>query len=390
MAGRVGLVTIAVDPHKRLNAVEVLDANEVVLAQQVFEHSTAGFKELMALARRWRRRQWAIEGATGVGKNLAQRLVASGEVVLDVPSKKSSLVRAFSATSGRKTDQVDAHAVALAALNSPGLEQVRPDDHTVTLRLLASRRHELVGSRTQAVNRIHRELQILLPGGAKQKLTAGQAKALLASVRPRDEVGKVRKALVGDQIVDLVRIDARLADIDQQIKAAVKTAPTSLPTLFGVGPVITAIVVGEVRDVARFVDAEHFASYNGTAPTTWGSAGQARPCVNRGGNRRINHAIYMAALTQLRNPGPGREYYRRKITAGHKPKAALRCLKRRISDAIYRQLLADAHALERGPGGHLAATTKISAANPTPTVDSSIKPQPGPHTNATPTAARAS
>ena len=121
-------------------------------------------------------------------------------------------------------------------------------------------------------------------------------------------------------------------------------------------------------------------------PFTWGSAGQARPCVNRGGNRRINHAIYMAALTQLRNPGPGREYYQRKIAAGHKPKAALRCLKRRISDAIYRQLLADAHALQRGPGGHLGATTKISAANPTPTVDSSIKPQPGPQPNATPVA----
>ena len=389
VASRVGLVTIAVDPHKRLNAVEVVDSGAVVLDQRVFEHSTGGFKELMGFARGWRRRQWAVEGATGVGKHLAQRLAAAGEVVWDVPSKKSSLVRSFSATSGRKTDQVDAHAVALAALNTPGLEQVRPDDHTVALRLLACRRHELVGSRTQAVNRIHRELQILLAGGAKQKLTATQAKVGLASVRPREEVGKVRKALVADQIVDLVRIDTRLADIDKQIKAAVKAAPTTLPALFGVGPVITAIAVGEVRDIARFAGADHFASYNGTAPTTWGSAGEARPCVNRGGNRRLNHAIHMAALTQLRNPGPGREYYQRKLDEKKKPKAALRCLKRRISDAIYRRMLADA-AIERGPGGHLGATTKISAANPTPTVDSSIKPQPGPQPQATPHAAKAS
>ena len=275
-------------------------------------------------------------------------------------------------------------------MNTPGLEQVRPDDHTVALRLLACRRHELVGSRTQAVNRIHRELQILLPGGAKQKLTAGQAKVLLASVRPRDEVGKVRKALVADQIVDLVRIDARLTDIDKQIKAAVKVAPTSLPSLFGVGPVSTAIAVGEVRDIARFVDADHFASYNGTAPTTWVSAGEARPCVNRGGNRRLNHAIDMAALTQLRNPGPGREYYQRKLAEKKKPKAAPRCLKRRISDAVYRRMLPDAAGIERGPGGHLGATTKISAANPTPMVDSSIKPQPGPQPPATPAAAKAS
>jgi transposase len=187
MAGRTGLVTIAVDPHKRLNAVEVVDVRGVVLGQRVFEHSTVGFRQLMGFARGWRRRQWAIEGATGVGKHLAQRLTVSGEVVWDVPSKRSSLVRAFSATSGRKTDQVDAHAVGLAALNTPGLEQVRPDDHTVALRLLACRRHELVGSRTQAVNRVHRELQILLAGGAKRKLTAAQAKVLLASVRPGDE-----------------------------------------------------------------------------------------------------------------------------------------------------------------------------------------------------------
>jgi len=390
MARGPGLVTIAVDPHKRLNVVEVVDGASTVLATEQFEHSTAGFKELMRFARGWRRRQWAIEGARGVGKNLAQRLVALDEVVLDVPSRKSSLVRAFSASSGRKSDEVDAHAVALAALNTPDLERVGVDDHATALRLLASRRKELVGLRTQAVNRVHRELQILIPGGAKQGLSAARAKAMLASVRPRDEVSKLRKALVADQIADLVAIDKRLDDIKKQINAAVKAAPTTLPELRGVGPVITAIVVGEVRDVARFVDADHFASYNGTAPTTWGSAGDARPCVNRGGNRVLNHAIHMAAVTQLRNPGPGRDYYQRKLASGKKPKAALRCLKRRVSDAIYRRLVADAEKELRGPGGHVGATRNTSATGSTPNTGSSVKPQPGPRRNATPVAARAS
>lgn len=390
MARGPGLVTIAVDPHKRLNVVEVIDAASTVLACQQFEYSTAGFKELMRFARAWRRRQWAIEGATGVGKNLAQRLVAADEVVLDVPSRKSSLVRAFSATSGRKSDEVDAHAVALAALNTPDLQRVRADDHATALRLLASRRKELVGLRTQEVNRVHRELQILIPGGAKRGLSAARAKVLLSSVRPRDEVGKLRKALVADQIADLVGIDKRLDDIKKQIKAAVKAAPTTLPELRGVGPVITAIVVGEVRDVARFIDEDHFAAYNGTAPTTWGSAGDARPCVNRGGNRTLNHAIHMAAVTQLRNPGPGRDYYQHKIASGKKPKAALRCLKRRISDAIYRRLVADADKALGGPGGHMGTTQNTSATGSTPTAGSSVKPQPGPRRNATPTAARAS
>ena len=385
-----GEVKIAVDPHKHVNAVVVVDAQATVLARQSFAQSTTGFRDLLVFARRWRRRQWAVEGATGVGKNLAQRLVARGEVVFDVPSKKSSLVRAFSATSGRKSDDVDAYAVALAALHASDLQRVRIDERSQTLRLLASRRNELVGLRTQAVCRLHRELQILIPGGAKRMLTATKAKALLASVRPGDEVGKVRKALALDQLADLVAVDKRLKDINATIKDMVAATATTLPELRGVGPVVTAIVLGEVRDVARFSDRHHFASYNGSAPTTWGSAGEARPCVNLHGNRRLNHALHIVAITQLRYDCDGRRYYQRKIAAGKTIKEARRCLKRRISDAIYRQLVRDAEAVQRGPGGHLGATTKISAANPTPTVDSSIQPQPGPRTQATPAAAQAS
>jgi transposase len=386
----VQVVKIAVDPHKRINAVVVVDAAGSVLGRGTFAQSTDGFADLMALARRWRRREWAVEGASGVGKNLAQRLVARGEVVWDVPSKKSSLVRSFSATSGRKSDDVDAYAVALAAVHAAGLQRVRVDERAETLRLLAARRDELVGLRTQAVCRLHRELQILIPGGAKRMLTAPKAKALLASVRPGDEVGKVRKTLAADQLADLVAIDKRLKAINATIKETVADTATTLPQLRGVGPVVTAIVLGEVRDVARFADRHHFASYNGSAPTTWGSGGEARPCVNLHGNRRLNHALHIAAITQLRYDCDGRRYYQRKIAAGKTVKEARRCLKRRISDAIYRQLVRDTQAAERGPGGQLGATTKISAANPTPTVDSSIKPQPGPLTNATPAAAQAS
>ena len=191
-----------------------------------------------------------------------------------MPSKKSSLVGAFSATRDA-SDEVDAHAVALAALATPGLEQVRTDDHT---RRCGCSHHAAGAGRCPGSGGepVASELQILIPGGAKRHLSAGKAKTLLASVLPATS-RKVRKALALEQLADLVRIDARLAEINKAIKAAVKAAPTTLPTLRGVGPVITAIVLGEVRDVARFADADHFASYNGSAPTTWGSAGDARP-----------------------------------------------------------------------------------------------------------------
>jgi transposase len=359
------VVKIGVDPHKRINAVVVVDGAGSVLARGTFAQSTAGFAELMVFARRWRRRQWAVEGATGVGKNLAQRLVARGEQVFDVPSKKSSLVRSFSATSGRKSDDVDAYSVALASLHSELLE-VRVDERTETLRLLANRRDELVGLRTQAVCRVHRELQILIPGGASRALTATRAKVLLASVRPRDEVGKVRKALVLDQVADLVAIDKRIRDITAQIKSAVAATATTVTQVRGVGPVVAAIVIGEVRVVSRFPTKHHFASYNGSAPTTWGSAGDARPCVNLRGNRRLNHALHIAAITQLRYDCEGRRYYLRKISEGKTPKEARRCLKRRISDAIHHQLVLDARAEKRGPGGQMGATTKIQRGRPSP------------------------
>ncbi len=383
------VVKIAVDPHKRINAVVAVGATGSVLARATFAQSTTGFADLMGFARRWPRREWAIEGATGVGKNLAQRLVVKGETVFDVPSKKSSLVRAFSATSGRKSDDVDAYSVALASLHSD-LLQVRVDERAETLRLLSNRRDELVGLRTQAVCRLHRELQILIPGGASRALTAAKAKTLLASVRPRDEVGKVRKSLALDQLADLVAIDKRLKDIGAQITTVVAETRTSVTDVRGVGPVVAAIVIGEVRDVSRFPTKHHFASYNGTAPTTWGSAGDARPCVNLHGNRRLNHALHIAAIVQLRFDCEGRRYYLRKIADGKTAKEARRCLKRRISDAIYHQLLVDAQAGERGPGGQMGATTKISAADPAPTVDSSIKPQPGPHRKGNPAASIAS
>ena len=270
MAGQ-SVVKIAVDPHKRINAVVVVDATGSVLGRSTFAQSATGFADLMGFARRWPRREWAVEGATGVGKNLAQRLVAKGETVFDVPSKKSSLVRAFSATTGRKSDDVDAYSVALASLHATGLNRVRVDERAETLRLLSNRRDELVGLRTQAVCRLHRELQILIPGGASRALTAVKAKALLASVRPRDEVGKVRKALAADQLADLVAIDKRLKDIGTQIKTVVDATKTTVTEVRGVGPVVAAIVIGEVRDISRFPSKHHFASYNGSAPTTWGS-----------------------------------------------------------------------------------------------------------------------
>jgi hypothetical protein len=131
--------------------------------------------------------------------------------------------------------------------------------------------------------------------------------ALLAQVRPRDEIGQHRRRLAADQLADLVALDKKLAAVEAEIRVMVKRTPTGLPRIYGIGPVITATVIGEVGDVARFGDRHQFASYNGTAPDDKDSAGRPVHCVNLKGNRRLNHAIHMAAITQIRNRrSPGR------------------------------------------------------------------------------------
>lgn len=375
-------VVIGVDPHKRMNAVVVINGKGQVLARQQFANSAGGFRDLKVFWRQWRPRTWAIEGCNGVGKYLAQRLVAEGETVLDVSTRRAALVRVFGGGNGRKTDDVDAYSIALAALYGTDLPQVQPDSMTVTLRLLSNRRSELVGLRTQAVCRIHRDLVVLLPGGAPQRLTAKKAKEILGRVRPRDDIGRLRRKLVADQIVDLVSIDKRLDAVNREIKAAVAATPTRLSRLFGVGPVTTARVLGEVGDVARFKSRHHFASYNGTAPTDHSSAGPCPPRVNTKGNRRLNHAIHIVAVTQVRSTtSAGHAYYVRKVAQGKTEKEAMRALKRRISDAIYRQLVDD--EVLRGPGGQVGTTPRTSVTGSTPNAGSSVKPQPGPRPKAT-------
>src|SRR3954471_11722979 len=198
------------DPHKRSATIEVLDEHERAVTGGRFGTDRDGYRQLLEAGRRWPQRLWAVEGCQGVGRHLAQRLVADGEPVVDVPAKLSARARVFSTGQGRKTDATDAHSVAVVALRSPNLREVQADDATVALRLLADRRDELGSARTLTVNRLHRLLVELIPGGAKTFLSADQAKKLRASVRPRDVVDKPRRQLAAELIDELARIDKKI------------------------------------------------------------------------------------------------------------------------------------------------------------------------------------
>jgi transposase len=372
-------VIIGMDPHKRSATIEVIDEGARVLAAGRYGTDKAGYAEMLRAGRKFDNRVWAVEGCNGVGRHIAHRLVASGETVLDVPAKLSAQVRVFATGNGRKTDPVDAHSVALVALRSPRLVQVEVNPDLVVLGMLADRRDELGRARTQAINRIHRLLLELLPGGAKQFLSAAQARALIAAVRPRDVVGKTRRRLAAELITELEAIDRKIKASKKEITTLVQAQGSTLLQLRGIGPSSAARLLADVGNIHRFASRNHFASWNGTAPLDASSGQQLRHRLSRAGNRRINRALHIMAIVQLRNPTEGRAYYDARKAAGKTSMEAMRCLKRRLSNIVYRQMLHDQDAAKAtGPGGHSGTTLQSSVTDLTPDIGSSDKPLPGP------------
>jgi transposase len=332
---------IGVDPHKASNTIAVLDRDETLHVECRFENTARGMVAMLDAVAGFTDRVWAVEGANGIGRSVAQRLVAAGETVVDVPAKLATRVRVYSTGHGNKTDRADAVAIGRAALHSNHLRMVRPDDENVALKLLSDRRHQLVASRTQSVCRLHRLIRELIPGGTPRALTAERAQALVNGLNVSDTAGLMRIELALDHIDDIKRFDRRIDQITLKIHAAVKDSDTTLTRIYGVGPLTAGLILGEVGDVSRFPTRHHFASYSGTAPIAVSSGDTNRHRLSRSGNRQLNHAIHIAAIAQIRYDTPGRAYYQRKLAEGKSRREALRCLKRRISDTVYRQLQLD-------------------------------------------------
>jgi transposase len=200
-------------------------------------------------------------------------------------------------------------------------------------------------------------------------------------VRPRDAVGKTRKHLAMELVVDLERIYARTKAADKELKTLLTATGTSLLDLHGIGPSGAARLLVEVGDITRFPNRAHFASWSGTAPIDASSGDHVRHRLSRGGNRQINHVLHIMAVVQLRNPTEGRAYYDRKKATGKTSMEAMRCLKRRLSDLIYKTMLDDlVTAQKTGPGGHQGNVSVSSATGSQPNTGSSDKSLPGPAT----------
>lgn len=261
--------------------------------------------------------------------------------------KLSALARVFATGQGRKTDATDTHSVALVGTRMAGLHPLVNDEQLALPRFLVHRRRSLGEDHTRMVCQLHQLLPELIPGGAKKDLSAAQARALLATVKPRDPVGKARRRVAAELIGDLERVYQRSKEADKELKELVAATGKTLMDLHGIAPSGAARLLVEAGNIRRFPDRAHFASWNGTAPIDASSGEQVRHRLSPAGNRQINRVLHIMATVQLRNPTEGRAYFDRKKAAGTTSMEAMRSLKRRLSDIIYRQMVNDAAATER-------------------------------------------
>jgi transposase len=375
-------VVIGVDPHKLSATIEVVDERERLLGSGRFTTDRAGYAAMRKYVEAWPDRVWAVEGNNGAGRPVAQRLLEEGDQVVDVPAKLAARVRLFDTGHNRKTDARDAHSIAIVAVRTKTLRVLKLDGELEALRMPCDRREALTRRRVQTVDRLQALLAELLPGQAKRDLTTGQAKAKLTTVRPRDIAGKTRRRIAAEELAELVAVEAMIKKSTAELKAIALARGSRLMQLHGVGPVAAARVLADVGDVTRFADRNRFASWTGTAPLDASSGEQNRHRLSRAGNRRMNHTIHIAALSQIRLDTDGRS-----TTDASDPGARSLSKRSGVSSAgsptpytanCSRTPNTRLQDVGTGPGGHCRASQESSAVDLPLLIDTSDQPLPGP------------
>lgn len=333
------MVTIGGDSHKRTHTFVAVDEVGKRLAEKTVPATSEGHLDALAWAERWPERTWAIEDCRHLTRRLESDLLAGREAVVRVPTRLMAAERRGDRQRG-KSDPIDALAVARAALREPGLPVARLDGPARELKLLVDHREDLVRERTRMQARLRWHLHELFPGlvipsrGLCRRAILAELEQRLADVD--GTVARIARELVG-RIAELTE---RANALEREIKVLVRDVAPSLLALPGCGALSAAKIVGETAGASRFKSKAAFARWNGSAPIpVWSGSTNFR--LNRGGNRQVNAALHRIAVTQARGVGPGHAYINVRISAGNSKKDALRLLRRRLSDEVFRRLLRD-------------------------------------------------
>jgi transposase len=335
-------VAIGIDPAKGSLAVAAVDPLGRVLDAREFSNDPRGHRALLGWVRqRDPSRVIGIECALSYGAALSRVLLRSGEDVREVPTTLTFRERRRRGSQG-KSDLVDSVAIARIVASGEVLPSARRVEVLADLRALVDYRDQLVRARTQVANRAHADLVNIRPGYGREvpnlraKVHRAKARSLLRGDR------SVRAELLRGRLGELLRLEEKVAAMDRRIEALVRETGTTLTTIPGVGPFIAAKILGEVGDPSRVRSKAAFAVLSGTAPLPASSGQTHRHRLNRGGNRQLNWALHYTALVQCRILPDAQAYMARQREAGKSHKEAMRCLKRHLSNVVYRHLVADA------------------------------------------------
>jgi transposase len=333
------MVVLGADLHKRSHTIVVIDATGRQLAEKTIAATDAGHLELRRWAAQWPERRWGLEDCRHLSRRLDAELVRAGEPVVRVSPKLMAGARRSGREPG-KSDPIDALAVARAVLREPDLPVATLDGPDRELRLLVDHREDLVGERTRHEQRLRWflvELAVDEPAARSLGRAAVQASLAAALAGRTEPVARFAR----DLLARIVELSAVIRGLEREIEIHVRTLAPTLLALPGCGALTAAKIVGESAGISRFRSKEAFARHNGSAPVPVWSGNVVRHRLNRGGNRQLNAALHRIAITQLRLDGSGRAYLDHRLAAGDSRTEAIRALRRRISDEVFRRLRAD-------------------------------------------------
>lgn len=347
------MIVIGVDSHKRSHTVVAVDETGRKLAEKTVGTTSASHLELVRWAARFAERTWALEDCRHLSRRLSTDLLVAGERVIRVPPKLMAGARRSSREPG-KSDPIDALAVARAALRED-LPAATLDGPDRDVRLLVDHREDLVAERTRAQNRLRWHLHELDPGSEPAARSLNRAVVLVALERElADAPGTVGR--IARELVERIRtLTTSINELAREIARLVADLAPSLLALTGCGPLTAAKLVGETAGIGRFRSRAAFARHNGSAPLPVWSGNTERHRLSRTGNRQLNVALHRIAITQLQREGPGQTYFEHRRTNGDTKTEAIRALRRRISDEVFRRMRHDEAAGAASPSGLAAA-----------------------------------
>jgi transposase len=337
------MVVLGVDAHKKSHTIVAADGAGAELGEVTVAATPAGHLRAVRWAARFDERRWEIEDCRSLSRRLEADLLAAGEWVVRVPPKTMAGMRRSARTQG-KSDPIDALAVARAVLREPDLPVARLDGPAREIKLLVDYREGLVRERTAAQNRLRWRLHELEPGFDPPPGSLNRYKTLnQIDVLLQTHTGLVA-TLAGREVARIREITREANQLERDIAALVAEFVPSLLELSGCGALTAAKLVGEAADITRFRNKDAYAMWSGAAPIPVWSANSERFRLNRGGNRQTNAALHRIAITQIRMHPQAKTFIERRIGLGNNKRQALRSLKRRLSDVVYRKMLKDAQA----------------------------------------------